>query len=196
MGNLKEVANLAWLQIGGGTDESRITLEEVIATARYEYAWQMLQLAWRERREEGTFYVPSYLAKEVELPIVDNEMDISEQPIMKGLLDERWLINIGGIGCNCKYIKSTLNNAQLLCDDDSLGDNAKTYVVVGNRIKFPQGTHKDKLSIIYAHNGASLNEEEISIDDSIGGIVRQRLIEIYMGKITPEDKTNNSNSNN
>lgn len=195
-GNLKEVANLAWLQIGGGTDESRVTLEEVIATARYEYAWQMLQLAWRERREEGTFYIPSYLAKEVELPIVNNQIDISKEPIMKGLPDERWLVNVGGIGCACEYVKSNINNAQVLCDDDSLGDMVKTYVVIGDKIVFPKGAHGSKLTIIYAHNGSSLDENEITIDDSIGGIVRQRLVEIYLGKTTPEDRTNNSNANN
>ena len=113
---------------------------------------------------------------------------------MKGLPDERWLMNVGGVGCSCDYVKSTINTSQLLCDDDSLGENVKKYYVVGNKIKFPNGAHSDIVSIIYAHNGETL-DDNMTIDDSIGGIVRQRLIEIYLGKIVPEDKTNNSNSN-
>ena len=191
--SIEKVGNLCWLQLGGGTDESRLTLGEVIATAKLEYAWQMLQLAWREKRDEGMISLPSYLAEQVELPVVNNEIDISKLKILKGIPDEQWLMNIGGLTCECQYVKSTINMTQLLCDDDSSGD-MKTYVVIGNKIVFPKGTHAKELSIIYANNGEDLNGN-ITIDDAIGGIVRDRVIEIYRGKTMPEDKTNNSNSN-
>ncbi len=84
--------------------------------------------------------------------------------------------------------------SQLMCEDDSLGDDAKTYFVVGKVIKFPNGTHKTPLPIIYANNGEKVNGQ-IEVDDAIGGIVRTRLIEIYGGKIGKEDKSNDLNPN-
>jgi hypothetical protein len=197
MANLKSIAEQAWRQLGGGTDESRLTFEEVLETAKNEYAWQMLQWVWRTKREDGSFDVPGHLATQSkELPVINNEIDISNLKILKALPDDRWVLNIGGLTCGCRYVKSTVNQSQLMCEDDSLDDTDKTFIVVNNKIIFPRGTHAKKLPIIYTHNGSSIEEPDvIEVEDSIGGIVRQRLIEIYAGKTAPEDKTNNTNPN-
>lgn len=196
MANLKEIAEAAWLQIGGGTDESRITLEEVIATAKSEYAYQMLIYTWNLKDREGGYAIPGHLVVQSEpLKVKDNKIDISKLSILFSLPCELWLQNIGGLTCDCEYIKSTVNNSQLLCDDDSLPDGTRTFLVIGKEIHFPKGTHATELPIIYATSGVTDNEDVIEVDDAIGGIVRGRLIEIYLGKTTPEDKTNNTNPN-
>lgn len=193
--SLQEVSETFWLQMGGGSDESRVTLEEIIATAQAEYAWQLLQLAWKEKRDEGGSYtVPSEILSEDEITVVNNEADIAILPIMRSVPWEQWLGQIGDLTCDCKYIKSTLNLSQILCDDDSMG-NVRTYYVVGNKIKFPQGTHSNKLPIIYANDGTSLDSQETFIPDAISALVRERLGVIYLGKVVPADTTNNSNPN-
>lgn len=126
--------------------------------------------------------------------MINNEADISGLNVFEGFPSEIWLQNIGGINCECKYIKSTVNRSQLLCDDDSLPETARTYYVVKNKIKFPNGVHSNKLPIIYAGMGEGI-DGDIDIDDAIASLVRQRLIDIYLGKIAKEDVTNNSDSN-
>lgn len=194
MANLLEIAEVSWKQLfPNPTDENAISKEEFIATAKTEYATQMWIQAKNEKNSEGYFNIPSYLLTEAELEVKNNEMDISSLKILRGLPEEMWLQNIGGIVCDCSYVKSNINLAQLMCDDDSLGDNFRTYYVVGNKIKFPKGTHSTKLPIIYANNGERV-DNNIEIDDAIGGIVRRMLIEIYGGKIGKEDTSNNSRS--
>lgn len=194
MAELKEIANVVWLKIGGGTDESRITLDEILVVAKVEYAFQALQLSWRERREEGFWNIPSTISRESEpLKVINNEIDISKLKILKAVPLEMWLQNIGGLTCSCFYIQTTINQAQLMCDDDSLPDGTKTYYVVGNKIKFPNGTHEDKLTIIYASSGEDL-DDDISIDDAVAAMIVEKLISIYGNNIIPEDETNDSNS--
>ena len=191
---LNEVAELSWKQLfPSGNDESKITKEEFIASARYEYANQLWLKLMAEKREDGYFDVPSYLLTEKELEVVDGVMDISGLKIMRTIPMEVWLQNIGGISCDCKYVKTTLNLAQTLCDDDSLSDSDKPYYVVGKKIKFTKGTHKSPLPIIYANNGESI-DGDIEIDAQLGAIVRRVLVDIYGGKTGAEDKKNNSRS--
>lgn len=196
MASLKEISELVWRQIGTANDEARITLEEVDAAAILEYAWQQLQMAWKNKRDDGEYVVPSYLLREGELKVKNNEADISGFGILKGLPSEMWLQNIGGIGCGCNYIKTTVNMAQLMCEDDSLDADTKTYYVIGERIKFPKGVHSEKLPIIYANDGTDLNSQDIIVDEAIGNLVRQALLASYLGKVTPKDDTNNSTPNN
>ncbi len=194
MTSIQEVANLSWLQLfPPGSDEATISLQEFIQTAKSEFAYAQLLMAWKDKREDGYFQVPSYLSTETEpLPVVDNSIDISDLDILKSLPQEVWLQNVGGFNCECAYVKSTINQSQLLCDDDSLGDQ-KTYFLIGNKIRFPRGTHADSLSIIYANNGANL-DNLMMIDDAMASIVRDKLGQIYGGKVPPADQTNNSNS--
>lgn len=192
--NLKEVSELSWRQLyPQPNDETAISLEEFIATAKSEYAYEMWLKARNDKREEGSYDVPSNILVEKELDVKDGVMDISDLQILRSIPEEKWLQNIGGLNCECKYIKSDVNKTALLCDDDSLPDTARTYYVVGNKIKFPQGTHSNKLPIIYASSGEDI-DDNISIDDAIAGIIRTRLIEIYAGKTGREDVTDNTNS--
>lgn len=195
MANLKSIAEQAYLQcFPNRNDETDISLEEFIETAKNEYAYQFLLWYWKEKNTEGFFNIPGNLSSEEEFEVIDNEIDITHLEIMSRLPNDLWLQNIGGLTCDCKYVKSNINQTQLLQDDDSMGGLIKPYLIVGRKIKFPQGTHKNKLLIIYANSGRGLNDW-IEVDDAIGSLVRNRLIEIFLGKIMPEDKTNTSSSN-
>src|SRR5690606_30961754 len=121
------VAELSWSKIfpQGGTNTS-VSKEEFIRTAVTEFAFQTLQMAWKDRAEDY-YEVPSYLLAEAELEVKNNEMDISSLKTFKSLTTETWLLNIGGFGCHCKYVKSTANLSQLLCNDDSLDNDVRTY---------------------------------------------------------------------
>lgn len=193
MANLLSIAELAWKQLfPGPSDEVKVKKEEFISTAKTEYAFQLWVTILAEKREEGQLEVPSYLLSEKEIDVVNNVMDLTGLKIMRSLPFDIWLQNAGGI-CECRYVKTTFNLSQVLCDDDSLSDSDKIYYAVGKKIKFPRGVHKTPLSITYANNGEAI-DGNIEVDDAIGGMVRRSLIELYGGKIGKEDKTNNSNS--
>lgn len=192
MANLLSIAEQAWAQLfPRPNDEEAVDREDFVATAKSEYAFQL----WKKIKEDKILYgdcdIPSYLLSEKELEVVDNEMDISSLKIMRSIDQELWLQSIGGIACECNYIKSTLNQTKLLCDDDSMADDAKPFYPQGKKIKFPKGVHKTPLEIIYANQGEEI-DGQIEVDDAIGGIVRTRLIEIYGGKIGEEDAKNDS----
>lgn len=194
MASLLSIAELVWRQLHPNPkDEVKVKKEQVIADAKTEYAYNLWLKAKADKREDGYFEVPSYLLTEIELDVVDNQIDISKLKIMRSLDWEVWLQNVGGVDCDCRYVKSTLNQAQIFCDDDSLGDDARTFYVVGKKIKLPQGAHKKTLPIIYANNG-QLVDGDIEVDDAIGAMVRRSLLQLYLGNEGPEDKTNNSNS--
>lgn len=194
MANLNSTAEICWRQLfPDPSDEVAITLEEFIETAKTEYALQMWIKARNDKREDGSFDIPSNILVQIDLPIVKKTMDISSLNILRSIPEEKWLQNIGGLQCDCEYVKSDINKTALLCDDDSLDDAARTYYVVGNTITFPLGTNATPLQIIYATSGEDI-DGTISIDDAIAGIIRTRLIEIYAGKTGIEDTTNNSNS--
>ena len=194
--NINEVAELVRRQLqptsGGGTT---IHLEQFKSSAKAEFAYQTLLMIWREKREEGYYTVPGYLLTEVEKDIVNNEMDISDLEYFKTLPNEVWLQDIGGLNCGCKYVKSTVNHSKLLSEDDSLDDGTRTFYLEGKKIKFPQGTHKNKLKIIYADKGGDL-DGNIDVDDAIAALVRERLVGLYGGKIGVNDETNNENKTN
>lgn len=176
------------------SDRAQMPLETFVQTAKTEYAYQFLLLYWKQRREEGEFEIPGYLLSEESLDVKNDEMDISGLKIFHSLPSDQWLKNIGGINCDCQYIKSSVNQAQVFNGDDTPDDSIRTYYAIKNKIIFPQGVHKSPLSIIYANMGGSI-DGKVQVDDAIAGIVRERLIEMYLGKIGKEDKTNNSNSN-
>ena len=157
--NLKEVADLSWSQIfPQGANNTAIQKEEFIRTAYGEFAYQKLLMVWKTKADEGYYEVDSYLLTEVEKEIVNNEMDISDLKYFKSLPMEVWLQNVGGV-CDCKYVKSSVNLTQLLCDDDSMDDAVKPYYPLGKKIVFPKGTHRTPLKIIYANMGEELNAE-------------------------------------
>lgn len=194
MANLLSIAELAWRTIYPNPgDEGAISREEFLESAKLEYSYQYLLWYWKEKALEGMFDMPGDLATEKEFDVINNEIDISGLDIMSMLSGSQWLVNVGGLTCDCKYIKSTINQTQLLCEDDSMPDEYKPYLVVGKKIKFPKGTHADKITIIYANSGQN-TDENIEVDGALGALVRVRLQEIY-GRPMPVDKTNNTNPN-
>ena len=194
MPSLQSIAEVAWRQIFPNPgDETAITKEEFIETARGQYAWEIWRIAKEDKRSEGFFNVPSNLMSNAHLDVVDNKVDLTGLNILRALPNDTWLINVGGFLSKCKYIASTINTTQLLQDDDSLPDDARTYLVVGNEILFPKGVHSNPLPLIYANNGMGLDENEVEVEDYIGAIVRTKLIDIY-GRKGVEDETNNNNA--
>lgn len=192
--NLNEISELSYEQIfPKGGDETAIDKVSFQRTAFAEFAYFTWIAFLNEKNNEGYAEVPSYLISEVEKEVVENEMDISDLKTFKSLPQDVWLVNIGGMNCHCKYVKSTANLTQLLCDDDSLDDAAKTYYITGKKIKFPKGVHKTPLSIMYA----SMDQVNgyIEVSEDIAALVRDKLNAIYLGKVAPVDVTNNSSSN-
>lgn len=196
MATLKSICEVAYRQVfPNPSDEAAVTVEEFIETGRSEYAYQMLLMYWKERREEGFYDIPSNLLSSAKLEVKDNRADISQLGIFRGFPSDIWLQNVGGIGCKCKYVKTTVNMVQLSCGDDSLPDEARTFLPLGQEIIFPQGVHENPITIVYTNMGENV-DGDIEIDDTIAAIVRTRLNEIYLGKIPKEDVTNNSSSDN
>ncbi len=195
MANLKEIAELAWSQLFPQPgDEVAVDREDFVSTAKTEYAYQLWRKIKEDKREYGESDIPSYLLKTVTLPVVDNKVSLTGLSIMRSIDQELWLQDVGGMNCDCEYIKSTINNSKLLCDDDSLPEDSKTYYPRGKEIIFPKGTHADEIEITYANSGEDI-DDEIEVDDALGGIVRVRLIEIYGNKVGIEDNKDDSNIN-
>lgn len=194
--DLREIAELSYNQMfPKGGDETSIDKVEFERTAYAQFAFFTWVAYLNEKNAEGYAEVPSYLLSEIEKDVVNNEMDISDLKTFKSLPQEVWLQNVGGMNCQCKYVKSTVNLSQLLCDDDSLDDAAKTYYIIGKKIKFPKGVHKTPLQITFASMGEDLSGT-IEVSEDIASLIREKLIAIYLGKVGIEDTTNNSNSNN
>lgn len=192
MANLLSIAELSYRQLfPNPTDETKLTREDFIATAKGEYALQLWLKAKADRREEGRYNVPSYLLTQTEFPVENKEIDLKDIKVLTSLDEDTWLQNVGGLDCECRYIKTNINMSQLMCGDDSMG-GVRTYLVLGKKIKFPEGTHADKLPIIYANNGENI-DGNMEVDDAVGQMVRTRLIEIYGGKTGAADQTNNTN---
>lgn len=195
--SIYEIGNLVYLQIsGGGSDESIITLEEVITTAKLLYATETLNNARLEKQIDGEYTIPSQLLLEAELEVKGKEADISKLNIERSFPNEAWVQGIGGEDCECKYIKSTLNLSKILCDDDSLPDNVRIFYIVGNKVKFPRGTHAKNITLTYINDGTGLDADDVQVSDAIGGVVRVKLLELYLGRTLQQDVTNNSTPNN
>lgn len=192
--NLKEVAELSWQKIYPAGSKAPIPKESFIRSAYAEFAYQSLLMAWKEKADDY-YEVPSYLLTEVEKEVEDNEIDISDLKYFKSLPMGVWLQRIGEMNCECQYIKSTFNQTQLLCEDDSLPDTARTYYAVGNKIKFPNGAHSKTLPITFANMGENL-DGSIEVDEAIADLILDKLDVRYLGRVPPTDTTNNVNPNN
>lgn len=194
MANLKAIAELVWQQLWPRPgDETAVPKDALVSDAKTQYAYQMLLLYWSSRNTEGEFEIPSHLLTEIKMDVVDNEMDISKLKVFRSLPSDIWLQNVGGLNCSCSYVRSSVNMTQLMCGDDSLGD-AKTYIPLSKKIKFPEGVHETPLTIIYANMGEEV-DDVIEVDDALGAIVRDKLLDMYAGKVGQENKTNDSNTN-
>lgn len=187
MSNLLEVAELAWRQL-----KPDVSKEEFIATAKYEFSYQSLLRFYEERKLEGTIDLPPHLLDEKKFDVVNNEVDLSGEKIMYGLPNGIWLQQISDIEKKSgNYTKTTINLVNAIGFDD-IG-NDKPYYVSGRSIKFPNGTHSNKINVIFAGAGKRI-DNEIFVDENIAALVRNRLIEIYGNKTSETDKTENGNS--
>lgn len=195
MANLLEISELTFRSIFPVPNEkTAITKEEFIATAKTEYAAAMWIYRQEQIATDGFFQMPSDLLSEAELDVVDNAIDISKLNYLSALPNDLWLQNLGGENCGCKYVKTTLNLSQLLCDDDSLSESDHLFYIVGKKIKFKKEPHAKKLSIIYANTGTDLDERRIEVNEYVASKVRTKLLQLYGAKI-PTDVTNNNNPN-
>lgn len=195
MATLESACELAWRQcFPTPSDETGVTKEEFIESGQLEMATQLWLAMWNERSQDGNYDIPSYLLSELEVEVINNEVDLSEYNILRGLPKNIWLRQVGQIGCGCDYIQTTQNLSALLCDEESRGHGYRTYLPLGKKIKFPQGTHSKKLTLVVANMGENI-DGTIEVDDVIGSIVRDKLVEKYLGRTNPVDNTNNSNSN-
>lgn len=196
MVSLQTLGEVVHRQImGNNSDEVRITLEEVIEAAKIQYGTEVWTQAYLFYRDWGYYEIDTVILREVEKEVKNNEIDLTDLSIMRSIPFEMWIQSVGGVSCECQYIKSTLSLSKILCNEDSLGHD-RTWYVVGNKIKFPQGTKEKKLPIIYANDGSDLDTDETFIPDAIAGMVRQKLLEQYLGRIPPTDMSNNSSPNN
>lgn len=173
------------------TDETDIQVEEIITSLKIQYALAMWTMARNTKNQDGEFEVPSnILAQSDPLPVVNNEMDISGLNILRGLPSETWLQRVGGLTCECDYVKTTVNKAAIFCDvEDGLAETVKTYYVLGKKIFFPKGTHANSLPIIYAMSGEDI-EGDFEVDDVVGAIIQQQVLTMYLGRTGMEDKNN------
>lgn len=193
MASLKEISQVAYDQTyPNASIQTSVKVEHFIEAAKSKYAFELWRMSKELKRSEGEFDIPSSLLRQGEIEVKDNVADISNIHVFRTSDGETWISNIGGIGCECNYIKKTVNISQILCDDEYDG-NGKPFVVVGDKINFPKGTHKSTLPIIYASSGDDLNEE-IPIDDTTAELVSIYLVQRFSNKL-PTDETANDNSN-
>lgn len=192
MADLKSIAQVNYDQIyPNATSQTSVKVEHLIEEAKTRYAWELFKIGKETKRADGEWEIPSDLWREANIEVEDNEADLSGLNIFRSFEGDSWVGNIGGLGSDCKYMRLTLNLSQAF-DDEYLG-NSRSYIVVGEKIKFPQGAHKSPLPIIYATNGGDL-DEEIQVDDAVGALVSDYLFKKFSGKL-PEDRSADSNTN-
>lgn len=194
MSDLLSIAQVAYDEVyPNATAQTSIKVEHFIEAGKSRYAYEMWRISKEEKRADGEWEVPSALLREANIEVADNAADISDLHIFRSLEGDTWIQSIGGLDSDCSYIRQSINISRMLLDDEYLG-NSKPYIIIGNSIKFPRGAHKETIPIIYASNGEDL-EDKILIDDAIGELVGIYLVQRFSNKL-PEDRTQNSNSNN
>ena len=194
MASLQSIAELSWRQcFPDPSDETPVTFEEFLESSILEYCYQVQLMYWRDKREDGVSELPSHLLQEAKLAVVNNQVDLCSLKVFRSFSSDVWLAQVGEVGCDCKYVRHTLNASKLLCDTDSRGHEYRTYIPVGDKLKFPEGVHENPITIIYAGMGENI-DTDIIVDEVIGNIVRMKMVEQYLGKSNPVDTTNNSNA--
>lgn len=190
---IQELGELVWRNLNpNGSAQTAIKKEEIISTAQGEYASALWIHSKELQASEGYYEIPGALLISKEFAVKNNMIDLSGIGLISSLSSDQ---AIQGIVSDCKYVKSTFSQEQKLKNDDSIGD-ARTFFLLGKKLVFPKGTHKDKLEVVYATDGSGLDESEtdIQINGYIGSKVRDKLYQIYGIKV-PADHTENSNSN-
>jgi hypothetical protein len=172
--------------------QTSVKVDHLIVESKVRYAYEMWLQSKISAREDGGWEVPSVLLQDATIEVKDNEADISALNIFRSFEGDVWIQSIGGMDCECSYMKQSVNISKMLCDDEYLG-NSKPYIIVGKKIKFPKGTHEKSLPIVYASNGEGI-DGDIEVDDAIGALVSDYLWKRFTNRL-PEDRTQNSNSN-
>lgn len=191
MANLLSIAELSWRQVfPDPTAQTQTKKAEFIATAKLEYAWNMWRISKEQKRTEGEWEIPSALLRRGTITVVDDSASLFDLKIFRSFDGDTWIVKLGDN--DCKYIRQSLNESQMLSDEDYWG-NSLPYIVIGLNIEFPMGARRKTIPIVYATNGEDL-EDNIEVDDAIGGLIRNRLVEIYSTK-QPVDITTNNNPN-
>lgn len=193
MADLKSISQVCYDQVyPNATAQTSVKVEHFIEEAKVRYAWEMYRISKETKRAEGEWEIPSALFRQTNLTIKDNVADISDLQIFRSFDGDIWIGNIGGIGSECNYIRQSVNISNMLLDDEYIG-NGHPYIVVGQSIMFPKGTHKQTIPIIYASNGEDA-DDKIAVDDAIGALVSDYLYKRFAGKL-PEDRSADSNTN-
>lgn len=173
------------------SDESALKKEDFISSAKTVYAAAVWIRVKENKRSGEPYEIPSVLLETSEELIVrDGVIDTSQLKALTSLPDELWLQGVIG---DC-YMKTSFNLWKTLKDDDSQPDSIKPYYPLGKKVVFPLGANSPKLSIVYAKLGSTI-DGDVEVEGSLGQIIRDKLAEMYGGKIGKEDKTNNSNPN-
>lgn len=194
MASLNEICQEVYDSVYPNTSiQTSIKVEHVLVEGRVRYAYEMWLQSKISAREDGGWEVPSVLLQDATIEVKDNEADISALNIFRSFEGDMWIQSIGEFGCECSYMKQSVNISKMLCDDEYLG-NSKPYTVIGKKIKFPKGTHEKTLPIVYASNGEGL-DGDMEVDDAIGALVSDYLWKRFTNRL-PADRTNNSNENN
>lgn len=193
MADLYSIAQVVYDQaFPNATVQTAVKFEHVMEEAKLRYAVELWLQSKIQRNTEGEWEIPSALWREGEIEVKDGQADISSLQIFRSNEGDIWFGKLGGFDCDCEYMRMSLNQSKMLCDDEYIG-NSKPVIVIGKTLKFPKGAHADKIPIIYASNGNDL-EDELEVDDTIGGLVSDYLWKRFTNKI-PVDRTNNSNEN-
>ncbi len=194
MASLNEISQLVYDQVFPlPRGKNSIDIEDFKAAARIEYAAAMWIYRQEQISSDGYFQMPSDLLTEIELPVNNNEIDLSELQYLSALPNDLWLQNLGGVNCDCKYLKTTFNLAQILCDDDSADSGTHYYYIIGKKIKFIKKPHANKLPLTYANNGDGVSDD-VEVNEYVGVKVKDKLIAIY-GRKLPVDITQDQNPN-
>lgn len=185
MSDLKTIAQIAYDRLFPNANaQTPQKIEHFIEKAKIELAYQMWLISKQEKAADGEWEVPSTLLRIADLDIVDGQADLSGVAIFRSLQNGTWIQSIGGNGCN--YQRRSANLNQILTDDDYDG-NDKPYFEISDKLVFPKGAHGKTVQIIYASNGEDL-DENIRVDDAIGGLLLNSLVQFY-GQPVPIKKT-------
>lgn len=188
MASLYSIAELVWRQIHPRPgDETAVMKEEVIASAKIEYAGIMAIAAYQKRAVEE-FEVPSEIVDfaTIKVDTEKGEADISDLQIIRGLPNDLWWIALTG---KCQYVKTTAASVHLF-DSDNTG-KVRVYATK-NKLIFPEGVKETELNFVFAGSGQL--DDYFEMSEELGYMVRDRLEKIYLGKVGKEDLTNNAAS--
>lgn len=193
MANLLEIAQEVYDEVfPNPSPQNAVKFDHVLVVAKSRYAYELWLKSKNDAREDGGWEVPSALWREAEIEVSNNKADISHLKIFRSYDGDAWLGSVGD-GCDCPYVRVSMNLYGVIgCDKEYLG-NSLPYTVIGNSIKFHNGAHSKTVPIVYASSGEDM-DDNVEIDDAMSALVSDYLWKRFANKL-PVDRTNNSNEN-